>query len=216
MNVLFIMNGIGSVNGLPGISGGDVRWIEIAKCWQRDGYDIHVFTPQAGVELCKRMGLEATFHVSKVPNEYSLRTYLWRFLKSRFIPKTLNDFEGIVYSTTEHIYDTLPALRIKENGKGNVWVAVVHWVAPLRRNGTSLLNSVLFLFNQRLGFRCIRNGADVVLAISENTAKQVKRVGVKKNVFPVGAGVDFEGIRKIVSRTLYYIKEYVYDTSRIY
>lgn len=200
-NILFIMNGIGSVNGLPGISGGDVRGIEIAKCWRRYGHDIHVFTPEAGVKLCERLGLQATFHTSKVPNEYSLRTYLLRFLKSRFIPKTLSDFEGIIYSTTEHVYDVLPALKIRGNGKNNAWVAVVHWVAPLKRKGTSWLNSVLFFFNQRLGFRYIRNGADVVLAISENTAEQVKRIGIKKNVFPVGAGVDFKEIRDIASKT---------------
>ena len=144
MNILFIMNGIGAVGNLPGVSGGDVRWIEIAKYWQRKGYEIHVYTLETGVELCKKIGLEATFHIFRAPNEYSLKTYAIKFLKLKAIPITLNNFQGIVYSTTEHIYDVFPASRIKKATKGNIWVATVHWVAPLKRKGTNWLNSFLF------------------------------------------------------------------------
>lgn len=200
MNVLFIMNGIGTIGGLPGISGGDVRWIEIARRWQRLGYNIHVFTPEGGKKLCERLGLQATFHIAKVPNEYSLSTYLLRFLKVGVIPKTLNDYEGIIYSTTEHLYDVFPALKIKEKSRNNIWVAVVHWVASLKRKGTSWLNSVLFSFNQQIGFHYIRNGADLVLAISKSTAEQVKRVGIKDNIYSVDCGVSFREIREIAAK----------------
>jgi len=200
MNILFVMNGIGSVGDFPGISGGDVRWIEIAKYWQREGYDIHVFTPEAGKKLCERLGLQATFHINYVPNEYSLKTYLLRFLKSRFIPKTLNDYEGMIYSTTEHLYDVFPARKIKEKSEENFWVAAVHWVAPLERKGTSLLNSILFFLNQRMGLRCIKNGADLVLAISKSTAEQVKMVGIRDNIYSVDAGVNFQEMRKVATK----------------
>lgn len=200
LSVLFIMNGIGSVDGFSGISGGDVRWIEIAKWWQRQGYDIHVLTPQAGITLCKKLGLEAVFHESVIPNDYSLKSYLVRFFKSRSVPKSLRGFEGVVYSTTEHAYDVLPALRVKEKGKNVTWAAVIHWVAPLRRKGTSLLNGVLFFLNQRIGFRHIRNKADVVLAVSDSTREQAKRIGITRNIHSVGAGVAFNEIRKIVTK----------------
>lgn len=192
------MNGVGSVDGLPGISGGDVRWIEIAKYWQRDGHDIHVFTTNAGVKLCKSLGLQATFHVCMVPDEYSLKTYILRSLKSFFIPETLDNFKGTVYSSSEQLYDVLPALKIK--GNKNTWVAVVHWVAPLRRKGTSLLNSVLFFVNQRLSLRYIRNEASFVLAVSENTARQVRGVGIKKKVFTVAGGVDYLKAREAAAK----------------
>lgn len=200
MNVLFIANGIGLVGDLPGISGGDVRWIEIARKCQEVGWNIHVLTPEPGKKLCEMLALDATFHINRVANEYSLKTYLLRFLRSGSIPRTLTNFEGIVYSTTEHLYDVLPALKIKEKSKHNIWVAVVHWVAPLKRKETSFLNSILFFHNQRLGFHYIRNGADVVLAVSENTAEQVKRIGIMKNVFKVDAGVDYQSIREISSK----------------
>jgi glycosyltransferase involved in cell wall biosynthesis len=127
-------------------------------------------------------------------------TYLSRFRKSWFVPKILSDFRGIVYSTTEHVYDVLPALKVKGFDKSNVWVAVVHWVAPLRRKEASWLNSILFFFNQRMGFRYIKNGADVILAISQNTAEQLQQIGISRNVFSIGAGVDYLGIREIASK----------------
>lgn len=201
MNVLFVMNGIGSVDGLSGISGGDVRWIEIAKRWQSVGHEIHVLTPKAGVSLCQKLGLHTHFHVSEVPNEYSLWAYLQRVLKAGSLPEALNDFHGVVYSTTEHLYDVLPALRIRENGNDVVWVVAVHWVAPLNRKGTTMLNSLLFFFNQRLGLRYIKKKADIVLAVSKNTAEQIGHIGIENNVFPVVAGVDFQRIAKAASDT---------------
>ncbi len=200
MNILFIMNGIGSVNSFPGISGGDVRWIEIAKCWQKAGHEIHVFTPEAGVELCRKLGLDATFHIFDAPNDYSLKTYLLRFVKSTYIPKTLENFHGIVYSTTEHVYDVRPAIKIKENGTGNIWVAVVHWVAPLKRTRASWLNSILFFFNQQMGFRYIKNRADLVFAVSKITAEHVKKKGIKHNLFSVDCGVAYQEIRQIAAK----------------
>lgn len=200
MNVLFVMNGIGSVDGLSEISGGDVRWIEIAKCWQRDGFNIHVLTPEAGISLCKKLGLEADFHVSNVPNNYSVKAYFLRLLESKYIPRTLENFRGIVYSTTEHSYDVIPAWKMKEKTKGIVWAAVIHWVAPWRRKGTTLLNSTLFFLNQRLGLHYIKNWADIVLAVSSNTVEQVRRIGIRNNVFPVTAGADIEAIRNVASQ----------------
>ena len=64
MKVLFIANGPALINGVVGVSGGDVRWIEIAKCWQKDGYEIHVLTSRAGANLCSKLNLNATFHIN--------------------------------------------------------------------------------------------------------------------------------------------------------
>jgi glycosyltransferase involved in cell wall biosynthesis len=201
LNVLFIANGIGFLGNLPGISGGDIRWLEISKRWQKKGYVINVFTCEAGKNLCEKMGLHATFHISNVPNEYSLKTYLQRFAKSGIIPETLKNYEGTIYSTTEHFYDTFPAMKIRKKNKNNIWAAVVHWVAPLKRKGTSKLNGALFFFNQRMGFKCIEKDADIVLAISDNTAEQMKKMGFSPRiVFSVEAGVDYSAIGEIANK----------------
>lgn len=200
MNILFIMNGVGEVDGFHGISGGDVRWIEIAKRWQKNGHEIHVLTPEVGIKLCRTLGLNATFHIFDVPNDYSLKTYILRFMKSTYIPKTLENFHGIVYSITEHVYDVYPAAKIKENNKDNIWVAVVHWIAPLHRKGTSLLNGILFFFNQQMGLRYIKKRSDLVLAVSKITSENVKRKGIKHNVFSVDCGVTYQEIRQVAAK----------------
>lgn len=207
MNVLFIMNGIGSVKGVPGISGGDVRWIEIAKIWKKEGWHVHVLTSEAGVKLCRNLGLNAYFHVNHAPEEYSLGTYLLKFLKAGFVPKTLDNYKGVIYSTTEHVYDALPALKIKRESKNIIWVAVVHWIAPMKRTGTNLINSILFFLNQRLGLNCIKRWADLVFAVSDNTLNAVRKSGINRNLFAVNCGVAYQEIRQIAEN----IKRKQYD-----
>ena len=103
------MNGVGSVGGLPGVSGGDVRWIEIAKHWQRLGHNINVFTPNSGKELCKRLGLDAVFYINDVPNDYSIKTYFLKYVKARIIPDSLKHFKGVTVRTSEtKPYDPKP------------------------------------------------------------------------------------------------------------
>ena len=201
MKFLFIMNGIGSESNLPGISGGDMRWVELAKIWQKIGHEIHVFTPKVGEDFCKRLGLDATFHLFDVPNKYGLKTYFLRAFKSFILPSSLKQFDGIVYSTTEHWYDVIPAMKIKRRNKSDRWGAVAHWVAPLKRIGTSFLHGFLFYINQRVGFYYIKKYADVVLAVSEHTANQLINIGLpQKRIFSVGCGVNYQKIQELVKK----------------
>jgi len=68
LEVLFIANGITSESDADGktqvIGGGEVRFIEIAKRWKKRGVDISIITTEAGLDLCKRLGLEANFYIS--------------------------------------------------------------------------------------------------------------------------------------------------------
>jgi len=201
MKILIIMNGIGSENNLPGISGGDVRWVEIAKIWQKQGHEIHVFTPQAGKDFCEKMSINAVFHIFDVPNEYCIKTYVYRALKSFLIPKSLKSSFDIVYSSTEHWYDVIPAIKIKKNNKTIRWGAVVHWVAPLKRKGTDFLSGLLFYINQRVGYYYIKKQADIVLAVSDSTAENVRGIGIPENkIFSVACGMNFDEINNITKQ----------------
>ncbi|BAD85912.1 glycosyltransferase, family 4 [Thermococcus kodakarensis KOD1] len=205
---LFIANGIGAENGKPGISGGDIRWIEIAKKWQEMGIEIHVLTQDAGIELCKRVGLTAEFHRMKMPSEYSIRGYLLRALNSFRIPQELMRFEGIIYASTEHWYDVIPGALIKRKNPQNRFAIVAHWVAPLIRKGTSAINSILFYINQRVGYFVGKRYSDVFLAVSKPTGNDLKRIGIPESkIRVVEAGVDYERIRQISSK----IKEKQFD-----
>ena len=119
MKALFIANGIGISDGNPVISGGDIRWIEVAKGWQEIGLDIHVLTQNAGRELCNRMGIDAKFHIINAPTGYSIRGYMGRAINSLKIPEELKEFDGIIYSTTELEYDVIPGALIKMRNKKN-------------------------------------------------------------------------------------------------
>jgi glycosyltransferase involved in cell wall biosynthesis len=205
---LFIANGIWSEGDVPAISGGDIRWIEIAKQWQELGIEVHVLTTKAGVELCKKLGLDAFFYTIKARNNYSLLSYMERALKS-FTPSTeLKKFNGVIYSSTEHWYDVIPGSIIKKNNPNNTFVVVAHWVAPLIRKGTSVINSLLFYINQRVGFKVAKKYADLILAVSEPTAQALKSIGMPaKKVKTVEAGVHYDEIRKIAS----HVKEKEFD-----
>ncbi len=201
MRALFIANGIGIEKGKPGISGGDIRWMEIAKKWQDMGIEIHVLTQDAGIDLCERVGLTAEFHKMKMPSEYSVNGYLLRALNSFRLPKELIRFKGIIYASTEHWYDVIPGALIKRKNDQSKFVVVAHWVAPLIRTGTSIMNGILFYINQRMGYFVGKRYADVFLAVSESTGNNLERIGIPKSkIRVVEAGVNYEEIRKIASQ----------------
>ncbi|MBO8161811.1 MAG: glycosyltransferase family 4 protein [Thermosipho sp. (in: Bacteria)] len=206
--VLFIANGMGIENGKPGISGGDMRWIEIAKKWGGMGIEVHVLTQDAGIDLCKRVGLTAEFHKMEMPSEYSINGYLLRALNSFRLPKEFTRFEGIIYSSTEHWYDVIPGALVKRKNPRSKFVVVAHWVAPLIRTGTSIMNSILFYINQHMGYFVGKRYADIFLAVSEPTGNDLKRIGISESkIKVVEAGVDYEKIRRIASR----VKEKEFD-----
>ena len=207
LNILFIANGVSSENGIPNISGGDVMWIEVAKRWKDEGHIIYVYTPRAGITLCKNLGLEANYIISNVPDGHSVLNYLLRFFRALSIPQQLTQYNGLVYSAAEHIYDVYPAMLLKTKNKGMIWVAVAHWVAPIKRKGASPLNSILFYLNQRLGFHYIRNKADAIFAVSDSTVVSLKKINIVDNVFPIKAGVEYDKIRSISAE----IKEKPFD-----
>ena len=61
MRILLIANGI--VDSKGGVSGGEMRLIEIARHWVRAGYDAHMMSGPGGVDLCSRLDLAVTPHV---------------------------------------------------------------------------------------------------------------------------------------------------------
>jgi len=200
--VLFIANGIWKEENRPGISGGDVRWIEIAKIWQKKGLEVHILTTQAGRELSILLGLkDAIFHEIQAPSSYGVRSYIKRFFASLKLSDELKDFKGIIYSVSEHSYDVIPGKVIKSSNRNNIFAVVAHWVAPLIRKGTSPINSILFYLNQRIGYYFTKKYADRVLAVSKPTAEALVRIGIPQDkIAVVECGVYYNDIRDIASR----------------
>src|SRR5581483_3114485 len=152
MKILFIANGI--VGEDPGLSGGETRFIEIAKHLQSQGHDIHLLSPAGGHKLCTKMGLVFTWHRFTEARGAGRLTMLANAFRSFFyLPASLNGFEGVVYSANEMVFDVLPALRLKWRAKNKIrWATVVHWLPPFppwKRRGSNVINSTLFFVNER-------------------------------------------------------------------
>jgi len=206
MKALFVMNGasFGS-SGSPNVSGGDLMLIEIAKRWTQRGVEVHFLTSSAGKELCDKLGLKAVYHLSHSSTKLSISRYIFIALRSavaRTTTKAKTIFD-IVYSSNEHLYDVLPAFKMK---KRNVeWVAMVHFVPPppWTRVKAGKLNAILYYLNHMLGALIIRNNADLVFAVSQTTAsdyiRKLKFDG--KKVVAVAGGVNYGSIRAIADST---------------
>ena len=207
MKVLFVMNGVSyGFSGRPGVSGGDVISIEIAKRWAQKGVSIHLLTSSAGKALSERLGLKATYHLFSTSGNPSIWKYIVLALKTQTAGSSSQakaNFD-MVYSSCEHLYDVLPAFKLK---KRNVkWVATVHFVPPLpwTRTKAGKLNAVLYYFNHTLGARIICKNADLVFAVSQKTASDyVCRLKLDESkVVTIPGGVDYRLIRTIASSTI--------------
>ena len=193
------MNGVTfGASGQPGVSGGDVILIEIAKRWLQKGVDVHFMTSSAGKELCERLGLEATYHLSSGNSVSSLSNYISLALKPK--AKGLNKTRfDLVYSSCEHLYDVLPALKLKK--LKTKWVAMVHFVSPppRARAKAGWVNAFLYYLNHSLGAYIIRFAADLVFAVSQRTASDyVSKLNFdEKKVVSIPGGISYELIRSI-------------------
>ena len=202
--VLFIANAI--VGEMPGLTGGEVRFIEIAKNWQKHGYRIHLLSSRGGRILCEKLGLKVILHSISNSKEVNRLTFITRFFEAFFLPKTLEHFdEGIVYSSSEQIYDVIPGVILKLKSLRKIKLAVaVHWLPPVKwweRKQSTFLNSLLFLISERTGLFLGCLFANRLLPVSEATKNQMRkslfgRLFLKK-VTAVECGINFQEIRKI-------------------
>jgi glycosyltransferase involved in cell wall biosynthesis len=204
MKTLFVMNGVTfGASGQPCVSGGDVMLIEIAKRWMQNGVDIHFMTSSAGKELCEKLGLKATYHLSSSSGKPSIQNYLSLALKAAKTSAsfTKKEYFDLVYSSCEHLYDVLPALELKR--QNSRWIAMVHFVPPppWTRAKAGGLNAILYYFNHMTGAYILRSNADLVFAVSQKTAVDyVNKLKFDKHkVVSVPGGVYYSLIRSIVN-----------------
>lgn len=210
---IFIACGI--VGTEPGLSGGEMRFIEIAKNWVNQGIRIHLLSSYSAKELCNRMGLDVELHNISSSKLVRRFTFFLLAFKSLFVSFGIrNDNIRVIYSSSEQVYDVIPGVIMKLKNLKNVkFVVIVHWLPPIfwwKRNQSDFFNSLFFLISQRLGLLTACFFADKILAVSESTKDQIKhsifgKFFIKK-VIAVKCGVNFEQIKKITSKVI--IKKY--------
>ena len=197
--ILIIANSI--VGNPPGVTGGESRFIELAKCWVKKGYEIHLMSGKCGEILCNKFGLRVTLHnISNSEATGRIEIIKRLFKVFVYLPKILRSFdEGIVYSASEQIYDVLPGFFLKRYNPEKIrYGVVVHWLPPIlfwTRQGSDLINSLMFLISERIGLLYASLSADILLPVSADTLKDLSRSLFRfKKAKDVICGVNLEEI----------------------
>lgn len=203
--VLYIFNGIVSNDGIIGVSGGDLRLFEIIK--RNTRLNSHVFTTTNGVELLNKFNIKVNhkYILAYQVTSGAISNLRVAYEALMFIPPDLKKFRGYVYSSCEHLYDVLPALRLKITNKCK-WYAVYHWVEDYpwkeKRGNTPWFNRYLYWLNRVVTGLLIKHFADTILAVSDQTKEKlikIKKVNPIK-IKSVYCGVNYQDIQRVTKK----------------
>ena len=201
--VLFIINGMTKSNGKVGISGGDIRLFEIMK--NMDQVEKHILTTTNWLSAMEKLGISCDKKtvINYEVNPWALSN-LWISIVSFFksYRKIKLEKEDIIYSSCEHLYDVLPAMKMKIFKKAQ-WYAVYHWVEDYpwkdKRGNTPFLPRYLYWLNRAFSGFLIKLFASKILAVSEPTKE--KLISMKKikseRIKAVDCWVNYEKIIEV-------------------
>lgn len=209
--ILYIINGMTKNEGVVSVSGGDMRLLEILRNNRR--FESYILTTQNGKDFIDRYP-DATYKKAYLIGhdmQSGVISNLNAARKSFFFRKSgVRAFKnGIVYSSCEHLYDVLPALRLKWFN-GCRWYAVYHWVEDYpwreKRGGTPLIQRYTYWLNRWFSGLLIKHFSDKILAVSDQTRDKLislKKVSPTK-IKPVYCGVNYSQVASIAKK---YAKE---------
>jgi len=204
--VLFIFNGMIKNNGVVSVSGGDIRLLEVMK--YAENVERNLLTTPNGLEFLKKYDqpYDKAYVIDQVV-QGGIVSNLMITLRAWFFGKTgVKEFkDGIVYSSCEHIYDVLPALRLKRRN-GCKWYAVYHWVEDYpwreKRGNTPFIPRYAYWLNRYIAGWLIKRYADEILGVSDQTKE--KLVAMKHipedRIKAVYCGVEYQKILDIVGK----------------
>ena len=201
--VLFIINWMTKSNGKVGISWGDIRLFEVMK--NMDQVEKHILTTTNWLSAMEKLGISCD---EKTIINYEVNPWafsnLWVSLISFFksYRKIKLEKDDIIYSSCEHLYDVLPAMKIKIFKKAK-WYAVYHWVEDYpwkdKRGNTPFVPRYLYWLNRAFSGFLIKLFATKILAVSEPTKE--KLISMKKikpeRIKAVDCWVNYEKIIEV-------------------
>lgn len=205
MKILFVENAI--VGKRPGLSGGETRFLEMARGFMKQGHEIHLLSSEGARHLLREFHILAKLHVissSRATARWVFWVRLWQSLVQ--LPHSLRAEEfDIVYSCSEQIYNVVSSVRLVRRSPGARLVVVVHWLPPSppwRRSGNKFFNNLFFWLAERSGLYLAVRFAHRLLPVSEATAAQLRQAKIPERRFrAVECGVDLAGIRRWLKRS---------------
>jgi glycosyltransferase involved in cell wall biosynthesis len=209
MKTKFLLIATGVASGNSGISGGESRFIEIAKHWQKKGHQINLLGSRGSRSLCRKMGLKVRFHQSMFEPGRTRFSIITRIFKIFVLSPSLSQIKkGIVYSTNEQLYDVIPGLILKLKNRSLKWAVVVHWLPSFlfwKRKQSTPINSLFFLISQRLSLYLACIFADRLLAVSDSTLDQIKKDPLARffahKAVSVACGVDVKKVKHVAKKS---------------
>ena len=174
-----------------GMSGGDLRFIEIAK--RLNEFDWTIFTSFLGEKACENRGLNSHFFVTTNEKQfkYVIYTYIKRVVKALMLIKKINtDQVGFLYSTSDFLPDVIPAFAIKMKNKNAKWVQLIFHQIPIRR--------FVPRFAQKISFIIIKRFVDLIVVDNSFLREELVKQGFDHEKIRLNPpGIDIEYIKGI-------------------
>ena len=171
-----------------GVSGGDVRFVEIFRRLQ--GVETTVITPEQGVKFCEERKLSANYVRTSGHDSSSSVLFSYPLRTIRAIMKLRDRELGVLYASSDFLPDVLPCFILRK--KATRWVQLIHHLIPSpRKREGSLMNNTLSFLMQRLSLIFIKMKADSVVVVSEGVRQSLIGMGIEASKIHVNPnGVD--------------------------
>lgn len=176
--------------------GGTRFWVEMGKRWgEKKENEIYVVGSVGTYDTCVREGIKAHFYL--VPFEFILPflAVIVRMIKACYL--NFKTFNGVIFSPSHFLWDTLPAFCLKKRVTKLKWVAVVHHVIPppTQRQGNFLRNLLSFAA-QKLSFKLIKD-ADSIITVSDFVKEYLVGLGFYRGqILVMSNGVPYDRLSK--------------------
>lgn len=179
-----------------GKSGGDIRFIEVAKRWK--SADITVVTSQKGADLCQESKLSVKTKITSNEKIFSgiFSTYLKRTLEALTTTYKRNG-PVLWYATSDFFPDVVPVFFLKQ--KSDQWIQLIHHLYPhySTRPGNIAVNIVAY-YLQKISFWLIKKRADVIIVANELVKTQLLNYGFDlTKLFISSNGINFASLQRI-------------------
>ena len=209
---------IGFLNSYcEGISGGDVRFIELFKRFADS--DKIIITSSLGKKTCELNGLNCRYlittnegHVDNVPFTYLLRVY-----KSLLLKMDVNDGD-ILYSSSDFLPDIVLPAATKFRKKNVKWILCIFLVVPAlfrdynkrftAKNDFSVptLSRLLYFLSQWLTISLAKRIGDKIFVLNElDRIYLINEKGVEDSkIHVVCGGIDYYYLKNLPSPNVKY------------
>ena len=204
-----------------GLSGGDNIFVEFLRHITGKGMNALVWASQECFYICKKQKILGakydTLKQSKLKLPFFF-TYVSRVIRVIFKAVSCKKVDDnlIIYSASDFLTDSLPAVILKLRFRSVKWAAGFFFFAPapfksrkdIKYRGGYVppkIRTFFYYFSQRFAYYLIRKYADFVLVANQLDKDIFVQSGFKaENIEPIYGGVDLKGIGKVSFQNIRY------------